>query len=114
MAFSASYPYRSAAAQDRYLSFYDEIASKEWPLASEARMVPTSYGRTFVRVSGTDGAPALVLLPGEGATSLMWSLNVATLSAHHRTYAVDRIGDVGRSVASRAIHQQGRSDDLAG
>jgi len=109
MAFSASYPYRSAAAQDRYLSFYDEMASKEWPLASEARMVPTSYGRTFVRVSGTDGTPALVLLPGGGATSLMWSLNVAALSAHHRTYAVDRIGDVGRSVASRAITSR---DDL--
>ena len=39
----------------------------------------------------------------------MWSLNVAALSAHHRTYAVDRIGDVGRSVASRAITSR---DDL--
>jgi pimeloyl-ACP methyl ester carboxylesterase len=108
VAFAAFYPYRSAAARDRYLSFYDDLAAKEWPLASEIRMVPTSFGRTFVRVSGPEDARALVLLPGGGASSLMWSSNVAALSDHHRTYAVDRIGDVGRSVARRAI--AGRED----
>ncbi|OJH40362.1 alpha/beta fold hydrolase [Cystobacter ferrugineus] len=66
--------------------------------------MPTSYGSTFVRGSGPVDAPPLVLLPGAGATSLMWAANVAALSAHHRVWAMDSIADYGRSEPSRPVH----------
>ncbi len=66
-------------------------------------MVDTSYGQTFVRISGADDTPPLVLLHGIGGNSLQWAPNVEDLSASYKTYAVDNIYDNGRSVYSRAI-----------
>lgn len=94
------HPFRSAQAKDRYLQFYESM-EKHWPIASESRMVDTSYGRTFVRVSGPAEAPPLVLLPGANATSLLWAPNIAALSEKYRTIAVDNIYDFGRSVYTR-------------
>ena len=74
------FPYRSAEARDKCLAYYSELAAREWPVASEERMVPTSYGATFVRVTGPQGAPPLVLLPGAVSTSLMWAPNIRALS----------------------------------
>jgi pimeloyl-ACP methyl ester carboxylesterase len=61
-------------------------------------MVLTSYGRTFVRVSGPAEAQPLVLLHGIGGSSLQWEPNIEALSASFRTFAVDTIYDNNRSV----------------
>lgn len=98
-------PYRSEAARDSYLAYYDSLALKRWPVASEKRMVPTSYGETFVRISGPADAPPLVLLPGAVATSLMWAPNIRELSDACRTYAVDMIGDVGRTTCTKPVRR---------
>lgn len=95
------YPYRSAAARDLCLAACDSRAAKEWSVASEERVVPTSYGETFVRISGQEGAPPIVLLPGGFETSLMWGPYIQALSESHRTYAVDQIGDIGRSTCTK-------------
>lgn len=106
MKISAYHPFRSAKAKAEYLALYDEKA-KAWPVASECRMIDTSYGQTFVRISGPVDAPPLVLLPGAGTCSLVWLPNIESLSESHRTYAVDTIinlpGCVGRSVYTRTI-----------
>jgi pimeloyl-ACP methyl ester carboxylesterase/TM2 domain-containing membrane protein YozV len=94
------HPFRSEAAKQRYLKFYDEIA-QEWPVESETRMISTSYGQTFVRICGPDNAPSLVLMPGANATSLSWIPNIEALSGSYRTYSVDNIYDFGRSVFTR-------------
>jgi len=66
-------------------------------------LVPTSYGRTFARVSGPAGGSPLVLLPGGGSSLLMWAPNVAALSERYRVYAIDRLGDIGRSTYLRPL-----------
>lgn len=95
------HPFRSADARDRYLAFNDAVARRLWPVAPRDVVVPTSYGSTFVRVSGPDGAPPLVLLPGNRAHSLYWAPMIEPLSRAFRTYAIDAVYDVGRSVPSR-------------
>ena len=109
MSIPAYFPFRSAAVRDSYFAYYDSLALKEWPVASEKRMVPTSYGETFVRITGPADAPPLVLLPGAVATSLMWAPNIWALSAACRTFAVDQLGDVGRTTC---IKQVRRLNDL--
>jgi len=94
------HPFRSETAKVEYLEYYDAKA-KEWPLDSENRMVSTSYGQTFVRISGPKNAPPMVLLPGGGTSSLMWKGNIEALSENYRTYAVDDIYDWGRSVYTK-------------
>src|SRR5207302_8885780 len=91
------FPYRSEAARQVCFAYLDSLAAREWPIASEQRFVPTTDGETFVRISGPEGAPPLVLLHGATATSLMWAPNIAALSAEYRTFAVDQIGEFGRS-----------------
>ena len=65
------YPFKSVKAQEQYLNYYDKRA-REWPVASESRIVETSYGKTFIRISGSITASSLVLLPSISATSLIW------------------------------------------
>lgn len=96
------HPFRSAQAKERYLRMYDAM-EKNWPIPSESRMVGTSDGETFVRIGGPADAPPLVLLPGANATSLLWSPNIAALSEHYRTFAVDNIYDFGRSIYRRRL-----------
>lgn len=100
---SAYYPYRSPAVRDSFLAYYDSLAAQEWPVVSEQRMVPTSYGQTFARITGPTGAPPLVLLPGAVTTSLMWAPNIQALSETYRTVAVDQIGDIGRTTCTRPV-----------
>lgn len=102
------YPFKSVKAKEQYLDHYDKRA-QEWPIASEAKVVQTSYGETFIRISGPINAPSLVLLPSAGASSLIWMPNIKALSVHYRVYAVDNIYDFGRSVNTRNIKD---SDDM--
>src|SRR5262249_13962253 len=44
---SAHYPYRSLRAKEEYLEFLDRLA-KDWPIPSESRLCPPSFGQTFV------------------------------------------------------------------
>lgn len=98
-----AYPYRSAESRDLCLRYLDHLAARQWPVASEERLIPTAFGDTFVRISGPPAAPWLFLLHGAAATSLMWAPSIEVLSRHHRTVAVDQIGEFGRSVCTRPI-----------
>ena len=98
----AFHPFRSAQAQQEYLTYYDQRA-KEWPVACETKFLETSFGQTFVRISGPGGAAPLVLLPASVFNSLMWLPNIEAFSQTYRTYAIDNIYDCGRSIYSRAL-----------
>ena len=96
------HPFKSEEKKVKYLEAYDERA-KNYPVAADCRMMDTSYGQTFVRISGPADAQPLVLLPGFGGDSLIWIPNIEALSESFRTCAVDNIYDNGRSVYTRAI-----------
>lgn len=96
----AFHPFRSEEARARFHALYEE-KSKNWPLPPETRFVETASARTFVRVAGRADDPPLVLLPGARGSSLMWVPNIAALSAHYRTYALDLVNDIGLSVPRR-------------
>ena len=97
---SECHPFRSPAKKERYLAHYDARAER-WPVVSETRMVDTSWGPTFVRISGPADGPPLVLLPGSNASSLMWETNIEAFSRDHRVFAVDNVFDFGRSIYVR-------------
>jgi pimeloyl-ACP methyl ester carboxylesterase len=98
------HPFRSNEAKETYLTYYDEHA-KRWPIASKSQMVETSFGQTFVRISGPNDGPSLVLLPGDSENSLSWIPLIAALSVDYRTYALDQIYDNGRSIYTRPIER---------
>jgi len=96
------HPFKSAAKRDRYLAHYDARA-ENWPVPSREMVVDTSWGETFVRISGPEDGPPLVLLPGANATGLMYEPNIAAWAERYRVYAVDNVFDFGRSVYIRNL-----------
>jgi pimeloyl-ACP methyl ester carboxylesterase len=97
MTTSSFFPFRSAQAKAEYHALY-EARAKRWPVALETKLLETPSAQTFIRISGQPTDPPLILLPGARGTSLTWIPNIAALSAHYRTYALDTIYDFGLSV----------------
>lgn len=101
--------FRSAAAQAEYFAAYDRAMSL-WPVPFEERELPTEYGRTHVVVSGGDGPP-VVLLHCALMTSAIWSPIIGDLNRNHRAYAVDVMGDVGRTIPERPPSTEAEAAD---
>ena len=84
------------ATRSELMSIYDE-RMRHWPVPYEAFFVTTRFGRTQVVVSGDPTLPPLMLLHPMGAAAQVWGSIIATLSEKRRCYALDTIGDVGKS-----------------
>lgn len=97
--------FQSEEVKARYLAAYDALLRK-WPVAHEERDVPTRLGATHVIVSGPPQAPPLLLLHAFAATATVWRPNAAELAATFRVYAVDVIGQYGKSVSSRTMRSR--------
>jgi pimeloyl-ACP methyl ester carboxylesterase len=80
----------------RLMAIYDD-ALRRWPVPLDTFFVETRYGKTHVIASGDRAAPPVVMTHPMGVGGFVWSSIIATTSAHRRTYALDTIGDVGRS-----------------
>ena len=102
MAAPTHHPFRSEKARARYLERYAQ-RSAAWPIPSEERLVETTFGQTFVRVSGPEHAPPLLMLPGIGSPAYTFLANAKALSERYRTFAIDNIHDNGRSVETRPV-----------
>lgn len=100
------HPFKSEKAKEIYLAFYDEHA-KLWPVPSKSEYLETSYGQTFVRISGSQDKPPLVLLPGDTENSLSWMPQIKEFSEHYKIYALDQIYDNGRSIYTRHMREPG-------
>jgi pimeloyl-ACP methyl ester carboxylesterase len=97
--------FKSDAARTRYMAAYDAML-RDWPVAYEELDLPTRLGTTHVIASGPLDAPPLVMLPCWQGTATVWRPNVEGLSQHFRIYAVDVIGQPGKSVANRRIRSR--------
>ena len=86
----------------KYMAAYEAMFDL-WKVPHESIDVKTSYGKTHINVSGPEDGYPLILLHAAGLTSTVWFANIAELSAHHRVYAVDTIGDAGKSVPDRLL-----------
>jgi pimeloyl-ACP methyl ester carboxylesterase len=95
--------YKSPEIKARFMEIYDE-KMKEWPVPYEDAFVDTSYGKVHVIVSGPEDAPPLLLLHASGVAGWSWKYNVEKLSQHYRTYAIDLIGDAGKSEFTTLDH----------
>ncbi len=80
----------------KLMEIYDE-ALRRWPVPYETSFVATRYGQTHVIASGDPASPPLVMTHPAAVGGFVWSSIIAPLSERRRVYALDTIGDVGRS-----------------
>ena len=95
--------YKSNKTREKALASYNNILT-HWPVAYENHVVLTSFGETNIMISGITGAKPLVLLHGGGGNSTMWSENIAAFSEHFQVYAIDMIGEAGKSAGTRPTY----------
>lgn len=89
--------YRSPQAETELMRLYDARLAA-WPTPHESAFVDTTYGRVHVIVAGPENAPPLVLLHASGVASWSWLFNAEAWNAQVRTFAIDTLGDAGKSV----------------
>lgn len=109
--------FKDTEGESRYIAAYDNVLS-HWPVPYVAVDVPTRFGKTHINVSGSQTASPLLLLPGNFTSSTTWFYNVARLSQAYCVYAIDTIGDVGKSIpeclfATRSDYANWLNDILA-
>jgi pimeloyl-ACP methyl ester carboxylesterase len=96
--------YKSATAQAAVQTAYENLLN-QLPATVEQRYVPTSQGQTFVLAAGKPDAPPVVFFHGSLSSAITWAGDLIRLSEKYRLYAVDMIGEAGKSAESRpALH----------
>ncbi len=88
--------FKDQASQTKFDELYDKCL-KLWPVPYKTIRVETKNGNTNVIECGDLDKPVLVLFHGVSATSLMWVPNIQELSKYYHLYAIDTLGDIGRS-----------------
>jgi hypothetical protein len=88
--------FRSEEIRTQLMAIYDE-ALRRWPVPFETFFVPTRYGNTHVIACGDPASPPLLMLHLAAVGGFVWSSIIAPLSDKRRVYALDTIGDVGKS-----------------
>jgi pimeloyl-ACP methyl ester carboxylesterase len=89
--------YKNPEIEKKLMTIYENRMTG-WPVPFESRYIDSRYGKVFVVISGREDAPPLLLLHASAMASWSWLYNIEGLNKYYRTYAIDTIGDAGRSV----------------
>lgn len=92
--------YKSANARTIVQAAYAELLG-QLPVEIEQQTVATSLGATFVLSAGKPDAPPIVFFHGSLSNSITWAGELRRLSPNFRVYAIDMIGEAGRSAEAR-------------
>ena len=89
--------YKNPEIEKKLLTIYANRMA-QWRVPYESRYINTQYGKVFVIISGAEDSPPIFLLHASAMSSWSWLYNIGGLNKYYRTYAIDTIGDAGRSV----------------
>jgi pimeloyl-ACP methyl ester carboxylesterase len=96
--------FRSPETQAQYYAAYQAMLQR-WPVPFEELYIPTQFGDTHVIACGSVVNPPLLLIHSAGSGAVQWFNNIGPLSQHFRTFAVDVIGEVNKSITSRKLNK---------
>lgn len=101
--------YKSAAGKEKIINHYNSLLS-QLAVPFKERYIETSYGTTHVIESGDASNPPVFLLHGSCSNSTMWIGDIPILAKDYHVYAIDIIGEPGKSDENRLDL---KSDDYA-
>lgn len=102
--------FKNAQAETAYMAAYNRALGK-WPVPYETKYVPTTYGDTHLIVSGPEAGDPLILMPGSCISATAWYPNIAALARTYRVYALDIIGDLGKSKVKKTFSNRSEVAD---
>lgn len=92
----SSQMYKTPEHKAKIMAIYNAKLSK-WPVPFDTLYVKSHLGRTHIVICGSENNPPLIMLHAMGVTSMMWRDNIEELSKYYRVYAIDELGDIGKS-----------------
>lgn len=92
--------YKTTEGYQEVMAHYDS-ALQGMEIPYEVEYVETRFGPTHTVITGNDNGKSLVLWHGLNANSTTWSKWMPALAPIYRLYAIDTIGGLGKSAASR-------------
>lgn len=92
--------FRSQVGKEKIIAYYDSLLNRCRDFIKE-RDVETSFGKTHLLEAGADGLQPLLLFHGSCTNSAMWLGDMRELSKQYHAFAVDIIGEAGKSVEYR-------------
>jgi pimeloyl-ACP methyl ester carboxylesterase len=104
--------YRTEEVRAEMMAIYDG-GLRQWPVPYREFDVTTRYGRTHVITAGEIKAQPLLMIHPMGGGAFMWFSIVGALSEKRCIYALDTIGDVGKSRLSYPGHYPKRGADYS-
>ncbi len=91
--------YKSEKGYQAITSWYDSLVNK-FDFSYESITVDTRFGQTHMLVSGEPDAPPLILVQGVAGSAPLWRYQLRDFAPHFRVYALDTVGQPGRSDAN--------------
>lgn len=88
--------YKSASGYRAIMSWYDDVL-KLLDVEVESRFVRTRFGHTHMLVCGPEDGEPLILIPGIAGCAPLWRRQLPAFAKHFRVYALDIVGQPGRS-----------------
>jgi len=88
--------YKSAEGHQAIMDWYDDVLA-QLDVEVESQYVSTRFGRTHMLVSGPKDATPLILVPGVAGCAPLWRRQLPEFSKHFRVYALDIVGQPGKS-----------------
>ncbi len=101
--------FKSESGKSEVLAHYSKLI-KGIQVSYQERYVDTSYGKTFMIETGQPSKPKIFLFHGSCSNSAMWFSDLKFLSEAFHCFAVDILGEAGKSDENRLNLQ---SDDHA-
>lgn len=92
--------FKSAEGKRQVISFYENLL-EQWLQPSKQFFLETNYGDTFIIESGANNTESVILLHGSGSNSAMWIAYIKELSKYYNVFAIDIIGECGKSSENR-------------
>ena len=97
--------FKSPESKAQYYAAYEAML-KQWPVPYEELYISTRFGDTHVIASGSQDSLPLMLFHSAGSGAIQWFRNVGPFSQYYRTYAVDVIGEVNKSIATQKLSKR--------
>jgi pimeloyl-ACP methyl ester carboxylesterase len=88
--------YKSQEGLNKIMSWYKKVES-EISVEHESIFAKTRFGKTHAIVAGEDHSKSLILIPGVAGCAPLWRHQINELSKHFKVYALDIVGQPGKS-----------------
>ncbi|MGJ6968301.1 alpha/beta fold hydrolase [Streptosporangium sp. G11] len=93
----------SGSARDKYVAAYDRVLGELWPVPVDAIDVETRAGGVRIYRAGPVEGDPVVLLAGAGGNALAWYRYIEPLARIRPVFAIDPLGEPGRSIQTRPL-----------